>query len=170
MMTVQMMEAELERQEESMANMAAEKHEVMKRQASTSTERTSITSNWSAADPARDGSVSNNSAGDEDEMPGGTKIQGELLQLRSSLNQQEKDMEEQAKEVVRLKEKLDQRNEIEKSSRVQVTDENFRDKIKEFQSEVERLKKQLAEVEAAKQAEIIKVERLKQSDAERTKA
>jgi len=179
-MQVQMLEAELERQEESLAKMAAEKQEAMKRETSNSTERTASmtsSSNWSSARGGGGGGGSNSEEDEENRSSsfmsspaGGAKLQGELLQLRSSLNHKEKAMEEQTKEIARLREQLEQSDEIQKLSQVEATCEDFRKESKQFRSEVERLKKQLAEVESEKQAEIINVERLKQSEAEKTEA
>ncbi|CAJ1931632.1 unnamed protein product [Cylindrotheca closterium] len=173
MMKVQLMETELKRQEDSLAKMVADKQEVMKRQNSTSTERTSsIVSNWDSADLILDGSEVQSEKRSSSLMtvPGDAKLQGELLQLRSSLNHKDNALEEQAKEIAKLKEQLEQSDENQKLSQVEAACEEFRNESKENRSEVERLKKQLAKVEAEKQAEIIKGERWKQLEEEKTKA
>jgi len=165
-MKIQMLEAEIERKHDTICTMAATQQEDMKLVSSRgfgqSTYESSIEDNEEEGDKIllRSMSMSNHS------NSGGAKLQGELMQLRSSLNEKNKVIEAQAKELARLKEELGASEEVHKMRNLEATCEDFRNESKHFRSEVDKLKKQLAQSESSRDQEIKKVEALKNTEKE----
>jgi len=167
-MKIQMLEAEIERKHDTICTMAATQQEDMKlvssRDSGQSTYDSSIEDNEEEGDQSvlRSMSISMSNHSNS----GGAKLQGELLQLRSSLNEKNKVIEAQAKEFARLKEELGASEEVHKIRNLEATCEDFRNESKHFRSEVDKLKKQLAQSESSRDQEIKKVEALKNTEKE----
>lgn len=183
MMKVQMLEAENERQEASLAKLVSEKQENLKRQSSghmPSAHFSSVDLWTSHGDPANANNNGDSSKDDDQEFfesrssimskPGGARTQGELLQLQSSLKEKNKTVEEQAKELARLKDRLDTSEEVQKMQRLEATCDDFRKESKQFRAEVEHLKQELAKNEASRQAESQIMEKMRQGDLEKNEA
>jgi len=176
MMKIEMLESEIERQQESMAKMAAEQQEGLKRGTSSKSARSS---------PWNEDREESESSSEEGSDPGGAvnrdsvvsisaignaKIQGELLQLRSSMAHKNKAIEEQAKELAKLREQLGNSEEVQKMHHLEATCEDFRNESKQFRSELDQLKAYVAEMEAARQEDAEKMEAMKQAELETKEA
>jgi len=165
-MKIQMLEAEIERKHDTICTMVAAQQEDMRlsssRGSGQSTYDNSIEDNEEEGDQSFLRSTSMSSLSNS----GGAKLQGELLQLRSSLNEKHKVIEAQAKELARLKEELGASEEVHKMHNLEATCEDFRNESKHFRSEVDKLKKELAESESSRDQEMKKVEALKKTEKE----
>lgn len=180
---IEMLETEIERQKETINSLASNQQDGLK--------RTSSKSPWNSY---REGSVRGTAASADEEDSAGeveeqdsfgvsgrdsvvsistivdAKIQGELLKLRSSVGHKDRTIEEQAKELARLREQLNNSEEVQKMHNLERTCEDFRNESKQFRSEVDKLKKQLAEMEELRKKDLAKMEEMKQTELENNEA
>ncbi|KAL3940350.1 MAG: hypothetical protein SGBAC_005101 [Bacillariaceae sp.] len=183
LMKIEMLESEIERQQDTINTMATARQTKLKRKGAKgpmskawTSDRESSTREWSDGEESLGGEGDSEQGGvDRSSFVsvstiGSAKLQGELLQLRSSLKEKNQAVEDQAKELAKLRQQLRNSEEVQKMHHLEATCADFRNESKQFRSEVDELKKQLAEMEASKLADAEKIEATKQAEFENKKA
>lgn len=183
LMKIEMLKSEIERQQDTINTMATAQQTELKRKGSKgpmskawTSDRESSTREWSDGEESLGGEGDSEQGGvDRSSFVsvstiGSAKLQGELLQLRSSLKEKNKAVEDQAKQLAKLREQLGNSEEVQKMHHLEATCEDFRNESKQFRSEVDELKKQLAEMEDSKHADAEKMDAMKQAELENKQA